>query len=232
MDEPIQLEFKPHLVWKQFEVTDSVTGFKSFFPILFLSLTSVVLSCSCGDTAPPPSRSSVSIDRHMGAGGNQLYGGHQREPSNRPIGHPVCANAQVRLGSGPREIQFVVRCVGSHDGSDVGFTLGRYSLRGRHSRQGIQAATRRPILSGPGVRESSDGSCERLARGSWVRDGVYCHAKAFGELTMSGRILTKSDRRCAMGVLITAAVRSQCNTRVCPASAQYRTLASGRPQGC
>lgn len=201
--------------------------------IICLSIVLAVLACGCGSSGPSPDLSGANSDSasRIKAGGDQLLTG-QRTKQGRSLGRALCTNAQVKLGSESRAIQFVVKCVGRRGGSHVGFTLGRYSLQGRRSRQGIQRITRRPVLSGNGTRTNSNGSCRRLKRGSWLRDGVYCHARAFGGLTMTGRILVNSDRRCDMGVLVTAAVQLHCDGRVCPAMEQYRTLATGRPQGC
>jgi len=205
---------------------------RSSMAAIWLFVLVVGLMCSCGNGTAPGDQSGATNRDDGGTSSRHPLSNRAAGQSHREARNAVCTGARVSLGAERSAIEFAVKCEGKHSGSSVGFTLSRYSLHARQSRQGIRSIMRHPRLIGPGSKDGATASCKRLARGSRVRDGVYCQARALGVVTMIGRIKVRPSQRCSMGVLVTAALRSQCHSRVCPSSFESRTLARGRPEGC
>jgi hypothetical protein len=179
-----------------------------------------------------------TVDQSATAKSDQEYADgrvvQSRTSVERPQNLPQCTHATVELGNAKGAIDIRVKCTGRRQGAKrVDFSLGRYSLRGRRSRQGILSIRHRPALYGAGSVGARKPRCVRISRGSWVRDGVHCDVLTKGELTIGARIWVRPKSQCAMGVSVTSTRPPRCNRGgFCYSNQENVTLTQGRPRGC
>lgn len=200
-----------------------------FYKIGAVTLLLVLLSVAIVACSGSSSAEAVTSDAANGRAGQNDVDRAHRKGRTKP---PTCTHADVTASSESGAIDFKVNCVTTSSGGEVGFSLGRYSLRGRRNKQGILALRRHPLIGGPGAASKSHGQCRRLAPGSWVKDGVRCSARGRGRIVISGRIWVKPRWRCSMGVSVIVAERARCGKEFCLADEEFKVLAEGRPRGC
>lgn len=138
----------------------------------------------------------------------------------------TCTSGQVLLGARPGVIKFFAHCRAPATGGKVGLDLLRSSIHGAHRGPGILKFSRRPSLSGEGAR-GRYGVC-------LLRNKVLgCHARANGQVRLSGSIWVRKGQRCTMRVTLEAIKPPPCNQEgECLAVLEVKVLAKGRPQGC
>ena len=145
-----------------------------------------------------------------------------------------CLHARVTLGQSDGAIDIAVKCAGGPGGKSASFSLSRYSLQGKRSKQGIVAVRKRPVVLGPGASTATraHARCVRHDRGSWTRDVVDCSVPARRPVEVKARIWVKPRLQCSMGISVTSAKSSKCTGKICYSDYEFVSLSRGRPRGC
>ncbi len=139
----------------------------------------------------------------------------------RPL-RPPCREAHAELGSRPRSVTIVARCVIRH-GHPFSFGVSGWG------RGNLLDLGRRPRTTGRGAT-SSHGHCSRY---KWHT--VYCQARGRGRVTVRAHLRLAAASRCKHSLSITQVVPDSCQLKpggTCPEDEEIAQLFGGLPRGC
>lgn len=138
-----------------------------------------------------------------------------------------CWQGNVKLGTAPGALDFVLRCTKARPQKVFMLFLGRSSPTNLHTGPGIYAFRKFPPISGPGAI-AGHGRC----RLGGLR--LICKGRSQGRFEMHGRIWVNPEDRCSREVTL-ALNESPRNCSIhhaCAAVMITRPLAGGLPDGC
>jgi hypothetical protein len=173
------------------------------YVILIGGIVSTVI-VACGSQSVSPDHSSTTLANHSG-----------------------CWQGNVKLGTMPGALDFILRCTAARPQKVFVLFLTRSSPADSREGPGINAFRKFPPISGPGAVAAH----ARCIQGGYK---LICQGRSRGRFEMHGRIWVKPEDRCSAGVALALdETPRHCSIhQFCPAVLITRPLAKGLPGGC